>query len=70
MRLTSHSIKLIAFTLMLVDHAGRMFVPGLWLPIAIGRLSYPLFAWLAAEGQKKTSNVAKYLGRLVLWGFI
>ncbi|MGK7913133.1 MAG: TraX family protein [Synechococcus sp.] len=68
MRLNAFWIKLIAFACMIVDHAGRIFLPGFWLPIAIGRLSYPLFAWLAAQGQQKTSNIYKYLGRLLLWG--
>ncbi|MEM8715147.1 MAG: TraX family protein [Cyanobacteria bacterium P01_G01_bin.4] len=70
MRLSSYSIKLIAFALMVIDHAGRIFLPGWWLPIALGRLSYPLFAWLAAEGQKNTSNIFRYIGRLLLWGSI
>ncbi|MEO0353861.1 MAG: TraX family protein [Cyanobacteria bacterium P01_A01_bin.3] len=70
MRLSSYSIKLIAFALMVIDHAGRIFLPGFWLPIALGRLSYPLFAWLAAQGQQKTSNIYRYIGRLLFWGCI
>ena len=68
MRLSSYSIKWLAFVFMVVDHAGRIFIPGVWLPIAIGRLSYPLFAWLAAQGQQKTSNIYRYIGRLLVWG--
>ncbi|NEQ95497.1 MAG: hypothetical protein F6K30_01980 [Cyanothece sp. SIO2G6] len=69
-KLTSFDIKLLAFSLMIIDHAGRFFFPQSLLPIALGRLSFPLFAWLAATGQKQTSDIKKYLLRLGILGII
>ena len=69
-RLTSFDIKLIAFTLMIVDHSGRFFFSHSMLPVALGRLSFPLFAWLAVIGQRHTSDLRKYLIRLVALGII
>lgn len=69
-RLTSFDIKLIAFILMIIDHTGRLFFPNYSFMVAIGRLSFPLFAWLVAIGQRHTSDVRKYLVRLVILGII
>lgn len=69
-RLTAFDIKLIAFSLMIIDHVGRLFFPQATIFIILGRLSFPLFAWLAAQGEKHTSDIKKYLFRLILWGII
>lgn len=69
-KLTSFDIKVIAFTLMIIDHAGRFFWPHAMIPIALGRLSFPLFAWLASMGEKHTTNLKKYLRRLIILGVI
>ncbi|MEO1295497.1 MAG: TraX family protein [Cyanobacteria bacterium J06636_16] len=69
-KLTSFDIKVIAFALMIVDHTGRLFFPEQTLLVALGRLSFPLFAWLIAVGQRHTSDVKKYLVRLVILGVL
>ena len=69
-KLTSFDIKFIAFTLMIIDHAGRFFWPQSLIPIALGRLSFPLFAWLASMGERHTTNLKKYLRRLIILGTI
>ncbi len=68
--LTSFDIKIIAFTFMFIDHIGRLFFPDATIMVAVGRLSFPLFAWLAAMGEKHTSDIKKYVTRLILLGII
>ncbi|MEQ8756329.1 MAG: TraX family protein [Coleofasciculus sp. G1-WW12-02] len=68
--LNSFHIKLIACLLMLIDHVGRVFFPEATIMVAIGRLSFPLFAWLAAQGENYTSNIWNYVFRLILLGVV
>ena len=69
-KLTAFDIKLIAFSLMIIDHVGRLFFPQVTILVILGRLSFPLFAWLAAQGEKYTSDIKKYVFRLIVWGII
>lgn len=69
-RFSSFDIKRLAFAFMLVDHVGRMFFPEFPIFVAIGRLSFPLFAWLAIIGEKHTRNLPRYLFRLIGLGLI
>jgi len=69
-KLTAFDIKLIAFSLMIIDHVGRLFFPKVTILVILGRLSFPLFAWLAAQGEKYTSDIKKYVFRLIIWGII
>ena len=71
--MTSHAIRLFACITMLFDHIGYcMQAYGIGsFEIAdilriIGRLAMPLFAFLIAEGFKKTHNVFLYMLRLFL----
>ncbi len=50
---------------MVVDHVGLLFFPHQLLWRIFGRLAFPLFAFLIAEGFTRTSNVRKYLFRLL-----
>ncbi|WP_088239944.1 TraX family protein [Calothrix rhizosoleniae] len=68
--MTSFDIKIIAFIFMFIDHIGRLFFPDVTMMVAVGRLSFPLFAWLAAMGEKHTSDITKYVTRLILLGII
>ncbi|MBP3737093.1 MAG: hypothetical protein J6I56_08745 [Lachnospiraceae bacterium] len=42
----------------------------MWTGRLIGRIAFPIFAFLIAEGFLRTKNRAKYLGRLLLFGLI
>ena len=65
--MNSATLKLLACALMIVDHVGIMFYPDVaWLRL-IGRLVFPLFAYLIAEGYRYTHDLTGYLGRLVLF---
>jgi TraX protein len=68
--LTAFDLKVLAFTFMFIDHIGRVFMDGAPIMVAIGRLSFPLFAWLAAQGEQHTRNIRYYMLRLVVVGAI
>lgn len=55
---------------MAIDHAGIVFFPKVVIFRIIGRLSFPLFAWLLAQGEKYTRSFPRYLKRLVLLGLL
>ena len=62
--------KLIAIISMVVGHIGSVFFPeNEWLNI-IGKLAFPLFAYQIAQGIIHTSNIKKYMQRLLLFGLI
>lgn len=63
-------IKWIAVITMLIDHVGMVFFPEYEILRWIGRISFPLFAFLLGEGYKHTSNIWKYFLRLGIFGVI
>lgn len=51
--LSSHTLKIIAITTMLIDHIAAVLMEGqasYWTLREIGRISFPIFCFLAAEG--------------------
>ena len=64
--LSQEGLKLIACVTMLIDHVGAVFFPqNLWLRI-IGRLAFPVYCFLLAEGVHYTKKPAKYALRLFI----
>lgn len=64
--LSSFSLHLIAMAAMLCDHLWATLVPGNdWLTW-VGRIAFPIFAFLIAEGYRHTRNFKKYLTRMAL----
>lgn len=62
--MNTFEIKLVAIITMVIDHIGAFFFPEvLWLRL-IGRVSFPLFAWMIANGAEHTRNMDKYLVRV------
>ncbi len=63
--ITSNILKLIAVILMLSDHIWATAMSfGDWMTY-IGRMAFPIFAFLIAEGFVHTSNFKKYVIRLL-----
>ena len=63
---SSSSLKLIALITMIIDHIGYLLFPQITLFRIIGRLSFPLYAFLIGEGCIHTKNKAKYLLKVFL----
>lgn len=64
--MTAFTIKLIAIITMVIDHIGLFFFPDLiWFRV-VGRLAFPLFAWLIANGAYHTHNIKAYLARIFI----
>lgn len=63
-------LKLIAFFTMLIDHIGYQLFPGVMMYRIIGRIAFPIFAYLVAIGYRKTSNLNKYYIRLFIFSLI
>ncbi|MDO8619868.1 MAG: TraX family protein [bacterium] len=68
--LSSTGIKLVAILAMVIDHVGLLFFPHQLLWRVAGRIAFPLFAFLVAEGALRTSNVRAYLFRLLGFAII
>ena len=66
--LSAFQLKLIAFVCMLADHTAMVFLSedsAVYLALRLmGRLAFPLYAFLIAEGARRTENTWKYLLRL------
>lgn len=69
--MTSFVIKIIACITMVLDHI-KYAIPqtDCFITEYLGRLSYPLFAFLVVEGYVHTSNLKKYYKRLLVFAVI
>ena len=68
--ITSASLHIMAMAFMLCDHLWGTIIPGNdWLT-CIGRISFPIFAFMIVEGYFHTSNLKKYAGRLFVFALI
>ncbi len=63
-KVNTSSIKLIAVALMVIDHIGLFLYPQELGFRLIGRLSFPLFAWLIANGMYYTRDSTRYAIRV------
>ena len=63
-------LKLIALVTMIIDHYGAIFQSNTEMYRIVGRIAFPIYAFLLVEGYLHTSNVKRYAGRLLLFAFI
>ncbi len=63
-------LKIIAIATMVIDHVGRILYPDLLLLQIIGRLSFPIFAYLIVLGVDSTKKPRKYMVTLLVFALI
>ena len=63
--LSSAALHVLAMGCMLCDHLGVFFPGSVWL-LCVGRLAFPIFAFLIAEGVRHTRDRRRYMKRLLL----
>ena len=62
--LTGNQLKLIALITMTVDHIGLTLLPQHRILRLVGRLAFPIFAYMIGEGCRHTSHMGKYFVRM------
>lgn len=67
---TGRLLKWIAMLTMFIDHVGYLFFPNHLIFRIIGRMAFPIYCFLLAEGAVHTRNRRDYLTRLVLFGLL
>ncbi len=68
--LSSAALHLIAMTSMLIDHTLKTVIESDNWIIVLGRLAFPIFAFMAAEGYYRTRNYRRYLIRMLLFAVL
>ncbi len=63
-------LKWIAIITMTVDHIGVVLYPEFTVLRFVGRLSFPLFAYLLLLGMENTRNIRYYFSRLFIFALI
>jgi hypothetical protein len=66
--LTNNQLKIIAMLAMLFDHIGKVLLPQYSILQIIGRLAFPIFAFMIAEGCYYTRNKIRYFLSVFLLG--
>jgi len=73
--LDAYTLKIIAITSMGVHHAAMVLweIVPLWIHIPLGFIrgvTFPIMAFFVVEGFRRTSNVKRYMLRLLLFGAV
>ena len=67
---TSFSLHVLAMITMLMDHAWSCLLPNWEWLTCVGRITFPIFAFMTAEGFFHTKNFKKYCGRMLAFALI
>ena len=62
--LSNNQLKLIALLTMTADHIGAYLFPRVLILRIIGRIAYPIFAYMIAEGCFYTRRPGRYIGSM------
>ena len=70
LQISSAGLHILAMGLMLCDHSWAMLFPAEEWLTCVGRIAYPIFAFMAVEGFFHTHNLRRYLLRLLIWALL
>lgn len=68
--MTTTKLKWTALFTMIIDHIGLLFFPSYTIIRIVGRVSFPIFAFLLAQGFSHTHSKFQYLLRLGMFAII
>lgn len=68
--LNATHLRILALFLMLLDHLWATVVPGNAWMTYVGRMAFPIFAFQAAEGYRRTHDFRGYCKRLAIFALI
>lgn len=68
--LSSFALHLLAMLWMLCDHLWATLFPAQEWLTCLGRMAFPIFAFLTAQGYFHTSNIRRYMGRMLLFAIL
>lgn len=68
--ISSATLHILAMAFMLLDHMWATIIIGNEWMTCVGRLAYPMFAFMIVEGFHYTRNLKKYMLRLLMFALI
>ena len=68
--LSGNMLKILAAIFMTIDHIGLLFFPTEMIFRIIGRLAFPIFAFMIAEGARYTKHRLRYFLSVFILGVI
>lgn len=70
LKLNGNALKVIAMVTMFLDHFGMILFPDVKAFRVVGRVSFPIYAYLISEGCKYTSDRKRYFLRISVLGTV
>lgn len=70
LNISSAGLHILAMGLMLCDHLWAMLLPAQEWLTCIGRIAFPVFAFMIVEGKLHTRNLRRYLLRMLIWAVL